>query len=74
MKVDEVADFLVKEGVRPRFFTINTITADYAAVCTSKDSCYLKLLKMILLIDTLPSSLILGTLHHVTIKCQTESL
>ena len=32
MKVDEVADFLVKEGVRPRFFAINTVAADYAAV------------------------------------------
>ena len=32
MKVDEVADFLVKEGVRPRFFAINRVAADYAAV------------------------------------------
>ena len=32
MKVDEVADFLVKEGVRPRFFAINTVVADDAVV------------------------------------------
>ena len=32
MKVDEVADFLVKEGVRPRFFAINTVAADDAVV------------------------------------------
>ena len=32
MKMDEVADFLVKEGVRPRFFAINTVVADDAVV------------------------------------------
>ena len=32
MKVDEVTDFLIREGVRPRFFAINTVAADYAAV------------------------------------------
>ena len=32
MKVDEVADFLIKEGVRPRFFAINTVVADDAVV------------------------------------------
>ena len=32
MKVDEVADFLVKEGVRPRLFAINTVAADDAVV------------------------------------------
>ena len=32
MKVDEVADFLIREGVRPRFFAINTVVADDAVV------------------------------------------
>ena len=32
MKVDEVADFFIKEGVRPRFFAINTVVADDAVV------------------------------------------
>ena len=32
MKVDEAADFLIKEGVRPRFFAINTVVADDAVV------------------------------------------
>lgn len=32
MKVDEVADFLIREGVRPRFFAINTVAADDAVV------------------------------------------
>ena len=32
MKVDEVADFLIREGVRPRFFAINTVATDYVAV------------------------------------------
>ena len=37
MKVDEVADFLIKEGVRPRFFAINTVVADDAVVLSSTD-------------------------------------
>ena len=32
MKVDEVTDFLIREGVRPRFFAINTVVADDAVV------------------------------------------